>query len=76
MFVNPYKTKINGHYVYNSYKDGDVFRDMLFINSCFFSFLKFVRQDILEITALISVNVRLQDVCVYSHVTVQFAIIL
>lgn len=59
MFVNQHKTKINGNYVYNSYKDGDFCRDMLFINSCFFSFLKFVRQDILEITALISVNVGL-----------------
>lgn len=58
MFVNPYKTKINGNYVYNSYKDGDFCRGMLFINS-YFSFLKFVRHDILEITALISVNVRL-----------------
>lgn len=75
MFINPYKTTINENYVYNSYKDGDVCRGMLFINS-FFSFPKFVRQDILEITALISVNVRLQDVCVYIHMTAQFAIIL
>lgn len=53
-----------------------MFAEICYLSTLVFFLSEFVRQDILEITALISVNVRLQDVCVYSHVTVQFAIIL
>lgn len=36
-----------------------IFAEVCYFSTLFFSFLKFVRQDILEITALISVNVGL-----------------